>query len=172
MAQLVKNCLQCGRPGFSPWVGKIPWRREKLPTPVFWPGEFHGPVHGVAKSQTQLSDFQVFGNLCLFGLLWFTMYFHIHLIWYLKHSAVEIIIPILPMSNLRLQEIRDLPSTATSSKRIQDYFFTISSQFLPTFPLPSVFRAGLLLQQRQSLPCPLRDPKLEFTAQVYYHLVF
>ena len=33
--------LQCGRPGFSPWVGKIPWRRERLPTPVFWPGEFH-----------------------------------------------------------------------------------------------------------------------------------
>ena len=25
-----------------PWVGKIPWRRERLPIPVFWPGEFHG----------------------------------------------------------------------------------------------------------------------------------
>ena len=24
------------------WVGKIPWRRKWLPTPVFWPGEFHG----------------------------------------------------------------------------------------------------------------------------------
>ena len=24
------------------WVGKIPWRREQLPTPVFWPEEFHG----------------------------------------------------------------------------------------------------------------------------------
>ena len=23
------------------WVGKIPWRREGLPTPVFWPGEFY-----------------------------------------------------------------------------------------------------------------------------------
>ena len=34
--------LQCGRPGFHPWVGKIPWRGERLPTPVFWPGEFHG----------------------------------------------------------------------------------------------------------------------------------
>ena len=34
--------LQCGRPGFDPWVGKIPWRRERLPSPVFWPGEFHG----------------------------------------------------------------------------------------------------------------------------------
>ena len=34
--------LQCGRPGFDPWVGKIPWRRKRLPTPVFWPKEFHG----------------------------------------------------------------------------------------------------------------------------------
>ena len=42
VAQLVKNHLQCGRPGFSPWVGKMPWRSERLPTPVFWPGEFHG----------------------------------------------------------------------------------------------------------------------------------
>jgi len=33
---------QYGRPGFDPWVGKIPWRREKLPTPVFRPEEFHG----------------------------------------------------------------------------------------------------------------------------------
>ena len=24
------------------WVGTIPWRRERLPTPVFWPREFHG----------------------------------------------------------------------------------------------------------------------------------
>ena len=36
------SLLQCGRPGFDPWVGKIPWRRERLPTWVFWPGEFHG----------------------------------------------------------------------------------------------------------------------------------
>ena len=34
--------LQCGRPGFNPWVGKICWRRERLPTPASWPGEFHG----------------------------------------------------------------------------------------------------------------------------------
>ena len=24
------------------WVGKMPWRREIMPIPVFWPGEFHG----------------------------------------------------------------------------------------------------------------------------------
>ena len=33
---------QCGRPEFDPLVGKIPWRTERLPIPVFWPTEFHG----------------------------------------------------------------------------------------------------------------------------------
>ena len=35
-------CLQCRTPKFDPWVGKIPWRREWLPTPVFLPGESYG----------------------------------------------------------------------------------------------------------------------------------
>ena len=30
-----KICLQCGRPRFDPWVRKISWRREWLPSPVF-----------------------------------------------------------------------------------------------------------------------------------------
>ena len=34
--------LQCRRPWFDSWVGKIPQRKERLPTPVFWLGEFHG----------------------------------------------------------------------------------------------------------------------------------
>ena len=36
-----KECLQCRRPGFDPWVGKIPRRRAWQPTPVFLPGESH-----------------------------------------------------------------------------------------------------------------------------------
>ena len=39
----------CQRPGFNPWVGNIPWRREQLPTPVFWPGEFHGLSMGLPR---------------------------------------------------------------------------------------------------------------------------
>ena len=26
---------------FDSWVGKIPWSREWLPTPIFLPGKFH-----------------------------------------------------------------------------------------------------------------------------------
>ena len=43
--QAVKNPLlhlQCRRPGFDPWVGKVPCRRKWPPTPVFLPGESHG----------------------------------------------------------------------------------------------------------------------------------
>ena len=34
--------LQRWRPGFDPWLGKIPWRKAWQTTPVFLPGEFHG----------------------------------------------------------------------------------------------------------------------------------
>ena len=39
VARMVKNPHECGRPGFDPWDGKIPWRRAWQPTPVFLPGE-------------------------------------------------------------------------------------------------------------------------------------
>ena len=41
-AQTQNSHLQRGRLGFSPWVGKIPWRRKWQPTPVFLPGESYG----------------------------------------------------------------------------------------------------------------------------------
>ena len=44
MAQLVKNLPAMQETGFDPSVGKIPWRRERLSTPVFWPREFHGSM--------------------------------------------------------------------------------------------------------------------------------
>ena len=37
-----ETTCDAGDPGFNPWVGKVPWRREWQPTPVFLPGEFPG----------------------------------------------------------------------------------------------------------------------------------
>ena len=37
IAQLVKNLPAMQ----ETWVGKTPWKRERLLTPIFWPGEFH-----------------------------------------------------------------------------------------------------------------------------------
>ena len=55
--------LQCRRPRFDPWVGKIPWRRIWQPTPVFLPGKSHEQRSLVGyspwgrKELTLLSDF-------------------------------------------------------------------------------------------------------------------
>ena len=37
-----ESTCQCRRHGFSPWVGKIPWRRNWQPTPVFLPVKSYG----------------------------------------------------------------------------------------------------------------------------------
>ena len=54
-----ESTCNAGRPGFDPWVGKIPWSREWQPTPGIpaWRismdrGAWWATVHGVAKSQT------------------------------------------------------------------------------------------------------------------------
>ena len=62
--------------GSDPWVGKIPWRRKWLLTPVFLPGESHeqrawrATVHGVAKSQTWLSDWRVAAKVLIIHPNW------------------------------------------------------------------------------------------------------
>ena len=98
VAQLIKTLPAMQETWFDSWVGKFPWRRDRLPTPVFlgfpfgsagkestcnagdlglipglgrspgegkgYPFQYSGPensmdaiVHGVVKSQTQLSNF-------------------------------------------------------------------------------------------------------------------
>ena len=39
---LRRICLQCRRRKFHPCIRKIPWKRERQPTPVSLPGESHG----------------------------------------------------------------------------------------------------------------------------------
>ena len=39
---MLLQCSRRRRPGFDPWVGKIPWKRKQQPIPIFLPGESHG----------------------------------------------------------------------------------------------------------------------------------
>ena len=53
VAQLVKNPPAMQGTGFDPWVGKIPWRRERRPTQYSGlENSKDGIVHGVTKSWT------------------------------------------------------------------------------------------------------------------------
>ena len=67
VAQLVKDLPAMQENVFDPWAGKIPERREQLPTPVFWPGKYKNlkpapkiykiPVMGLYLAKVYLSIF-------------------------------------------------------------------------------------------------------------------
>ena len=66
---MVKNPpANAGDNRFGPWVGKISSRSKWQPTPVFFPGNFHGQRSlvgynpQVTKSWTQLSTSMTFPN--------------------------------------------------------------------------------------------------------------
>ena len=60
--------LQCRRPGFNPWVRKIPWRRKWQPTPVFLPGKSHG--------QRSLAGYSPWGRKESDTIEWLTLSIH------------------------------------------------------------------------------------------------
>ena len=47
---------QSKRPGFDPWVGKIPWRRKWQHTPVFLPGKSYGQRSLAGYSQVKVTQ--------------------------------------------------------------------------------------------------------------------
>ena len=71
-------CRQCRRPRFDPWVRKIPWRGEWLPTPVLLPGEFH--------EQRSLVGYSLWGLKESDTTEWLTFsLFHFQDIWQVTH---------------------------------------------------------------------------------------
>ena len=71
--------LQCGKPRFDPWVGKIPWRRKWQPTPVFLPGDSQG--------QRSLVGCRLWGRTELDTTEWLTL--HLIILWHCLSLGLE-----------------------------------------------------------------------------------
>ena len=56
VAQMIKNLPAMQETKFDPWVRKIHWRREWLPTSVFLPGEFQRKLSGYSPWDRKESD--------------------------------------------------------------------------------------------------------------------
>ena len=72
IAQLVKNPPAMQETCVQSLVGKIPWRRERLPTPVFWLVEFHGlysPWGHKESDTTEQLSLSHFTSLHILGFL-------------------------------------------------------------------------------------------------------
>ena len=53
------QCRRCKRGGRDPWVGEIPWRKKRQPTPVFLPEESHEPDGSDCKESACMPETQV-----------------------------------------------------------------------------------------------------------------
>ena len=42
--------------GSIPGFGTIPWKRERLPTPAFWPGDFHGLYSPLGHKELDMTE--------------------------------------------------------------------------------------------------------------------
>ena len=76
-----ESTYNVGDPGSIPGLGRLPWRRERLPTPVFWPGEFHGQSMGLQKVGHDLATqhmyvprFSVYEVFCFMSSLIITIF--------------------------------------------------------------------------------------------------
>ena len=77
-----ESACNAGDMGSIAWIEKIPWRGERLPTPVFRPGEFHGlysPWGGKESDTTQhsLTHFLSKGWVAPSGALSYTVKSHL-----------------------------------------------------------------------------------------------
>ena len=99
--------LQCRRPRFDSWVGKIPWRRERLSTPVFWPREFHGQSMGSQRVGQDWATFTFKGTTAMYTTVYHSTDFFLFLVnpyifkkwatgWFIVNSLVQRKIHILP----------------------------------------------------------------------------
>ena len=70
------------RPGLHPWVDKIPWRREWLPTPVFLPEEPQG--------QRSLMGYSPWGPKELDTTEWLTL-LTIYIVFTTTHITLDIV---------------------------------------------------------------------------------
>ena len=73
LAQLLKNPLQRRRPRLYSWVGKIHQRRDRLPTPGFWPGELQTVSTGSQKVRHDWATFTFTVSKMVFLFLFQTL---------------------------------------------------------------------------------------------------
>ena len=70
VAQLVKNLPTMWETWVDPWAGKILWRRKRLPTPIFWPGEFHELYSPWGHKESDMTEW-FFTFTILTGVKWY-----------------------------------------------------------------------------------------------------
>ena len=121
VAQTIRNCLQCGRPGFNLWIGKTPWRKAWQPTPVFLSGESHGQRSLVGYSPWGHKESDMTERL--------STIFDALTTWFLLQNPIYILVPLLPLRSSLIELSERLHPRIKSSDLIKHNFQLIGCTF-------------------------------------------
>ena len=171
-----ESACNAGNLGSIPGLGRFPWRRERLLTPGFWPGEFHGLfiVHGVAKSQTWLSNFHF--HICVYTVLirppYLCVYMYVCILVYVCTDRYIHVCacPVVSDSEILWSVVRQAPLSMENSPcrntGVANHFVlqAVSVQFSCSVVSDSLWPHGL---QHVRPPCPSPTPKYEWPEERY-----
>ena len=154
--------LQCKRLRFDPWVGKIPWRREWLPIPVFLPGESHGHRSLVGCSPWRRKEVDTTNPL--------THYWPIKVAWVTPLNFTKCFHNKCPKKEAENERFRGrgLPKTQTVNARVLDLrnytwslctaWMEINRHVAAAKSLQSCLTVWPHRRQPTRLPCPWDSP--------------
>ena len=133
-----RNCLQCRKPGLDPWVRKIPWRREWLPTPLLLSGEFHG--------QRSLAGYSPWGRKELDITEWLTLSLS-----NIKRRNCSVVYS--PCRHLWLEHARSCAASDSEKRTLYQPTVTRVLAWLKHFSRIT-FKQWCALGRNESSPCP------------------
>ena len=141
-------CLQRGRPGFDPWVGKSSSRKEWQPTPVFLPGEFHG--------QRSLVSYSPYIYIYIYIHIYIYIYTHTHTYTYIHIHTYIAVVVVLSLSCVQL---------FATPRTVACHLPLSSSIFRSLLKLMSI--ESVMLSNHLSLCCPLLLPSIFPSIRVF-----
>ena len=143
--------LQCGSPGFDPWVGKIPCRREWLHIPLFWPGQFHELYNpwGCKESNT-------------------TEWLSLNTLWLMKTSQESVI---CQLGNINGSMNKTFQSTERQRLLVCDVYYSYCGLVLPSLLSFSYSSPRLLWSSSQVLLPVITFPQHLCTSSRWIHML-
>ena len=83
-----ESASNAGDLGSIPGLGRSPGRKERLPTPVFWPGEFHGLHNPRGRKELDVTERLSLSHYCMQSSIRKWGDIHMKIVWHFSSKGI------------------------------------------------------------------------------------